>query len=234
MAADRGPGRPARPRSAWRNRTSGRAPPRPRAPAHRRGSSGPSASVLPISTVRPLRLFRMSPGRIARAEIEFSTIGISTLSRTSSADSMISRASVSAVAAPPMSFFISSMPLAGLMSSPPVSKTTPLPTSVTFGASARPQTKSTSRGASKAAAPDGMNQRQVLAEQFVAPNRLDAGVERLRQFRRLALERGGAEDVGRRVDEVAPERDRGRDALDVFTHRPRRARRGAAASRRRP
>ena len=65
-----------------------------------------------------------------------------------------------------------------------------------------------------------MNQRQVLAEQFVAPNRLDAGVERLREFRRGALERGGAEDVGRRVDEVAPERDRGRDALDVFTIDP--------------
>ena len=65
-----------------------------------------------------------------------------------------------------------------------------------------------------------MNQRQVLAEQFVAANRLDAGVERLREFRRGALERGGAEDVGRRVDEVAPERDRGRDALDVFTIDP--------------
>ena len=48
---------------------------------------------------------------------------------------MTSRASVSAVAAPPMSFFISSMPDAGLMSRPPVSKVTPLPTSVTFGAS---------------------------------------------------------------------------------------------------
>ena len=41
---------------------------------------------------------------------------------------MISRASASAWAAPPMSFFISRMPLAGLMSSPPLSKQTPLPT----------------------------------------------------------------------------------------------------------
>lgn len=31
-----------------------------------------------------------------------------------------------------MSFFMVSMPAAGLMSSPPVSKQTPLPTSVTF------------------------------------------------------------------------------------------------------
>ena len=37
------------------------------------------------------------------------------------------------LAAPPMSFFISSMPEDGLMSRPPVSKVTPLPTSVTFG-----------------------------------------------------------------------------------------------------
>ena len=40
-----------------------------------------------------------------------------------------------AVAAPPMSFFISPIEAGGLMSSPPVSKQTPLPTSVTFGAS---------------------------------------------------------------------------------------------------
>ena len=39
------------------------------------------------------------------------------------------------------------------MSSPPVSKQTPLPTSVTFGASSRPQTRSSSRGGSAAAAP---------------------------------------------------------------------------------
>ena len=46
---------------------------------------------------------------------------------------MIMDASASAVAAPPMSFFILSMPVSGLMSRPPVSKQTPLPTSVTRG-----------------------------------------------------------------------------------------------------
>ncbi len=66
---------------------------------------------------------------------------------------MMSRASVSAVAAPPMSFFISSMPEAGLMSRPPVSNVTPLPTSATFGASTRPQEKSTILGRSAAARP---------------------------------------------------------------------------------
>ncbi len=38
------------------------------------------------------------------------------------------------VAAPPMSFFIFSMPSAGLMEIPPVSKLMPLPTSVSSGA----------------------------------------------------------------------------------------------------
>ena len=42
-------------------------------------------------------------------------------------------ASASAWAAPPMSFFISRMPLAGLRSSPPLSKHTPLPTIATRG-----------------------------------------------------------------------------------------------------
>ena len=76
-----------------------------------------------------------------------------TRSRMSSPASITSRASVSAVAAPPMSFFIRSIALDGLMSSPPVSNTTPLPTSVTLGASRRPQMKSASRGGSAAAAP---------------------------------------------------------------------------------
>jgi hypothetical protein len=52
-----------------------------------------------------------------------------------------------------MSFFIRSMALDGLMSRPPVSKQTPLPTSVTFGASAGPKLKSTRRGSSAAARP---------------------------------------------------------------------------------
>ena len=66
---------------------------------------------------------------------------------------MIMSARPIAVAAPPMSFFISPIEAGGLMSSPPVSKQTPLPTRVTFGASARPQARSSRRGASVAAAP---------------------------------------------------------------------------------
>ena len=52
-----------------------------------------------------------------------------------------------------MSFFIWSMLPAGLMSRPPVSKHTPLPTSVTLGALARPQVMSISRGGRELARP---------------------------------------------------------------------------------
>ena len=59
---------------------------------------------------------------------------------------MSMRASASTSAAPPMSFFMSIMPLEGLMSRPPVSKQTPLPTSVTSGAPRLPQRMSMRRG----------------------------------------------------------------------------------------
>ena len=107
----------------------------------------PSASVLPISTVSPFRLCSTSPGRKASPEIEFSTAGISTRRRTGNLASRIMAARPSTLAAPPMSFFISNMPEDGLMSSPPVSKHTPLPTSVILGARAEPKLMSTRRGA---------------------------------------------------------------------------------------
>ena len=51
-----------------------------------------------------------------------------------------------------MSFFMISMALSGLRSSPPVSKHTPLPTSVIFGLFALPQRSSIRRGARFASA----------------------------------------------------------------------------------
>ena len=94
----------------------------------------------------------MSRGRKLLPAMEFSTAGMSTRSRTFSPRAMIRWASASAVAAPPMSFFMLSMPLSGLMSSPPVSKHTPLPTSVTRGWLASPHVMSSSRGAAAASA----------------------------------------------------------------------------------
>jgi hypothetical protein len=115
--------------------------------------SRPSASVLPISTVSPLRVLTMSRGRKAFPDTEFSTQGSSTRSRTLSPARMIAWPSPSMIAAPAMSFFMLSMLDAGLRSRPPVSKHTPLPTSVTLGASAPPQVMSTSRGARVLARP---------------------------------------------------------------------------------
>ena len=105
---------------------------------------------------------------------------------------MTSRASASAVAAPPMSFFISSMPDAGLMSRPPVSKVTPLPISATFGASSRPQEKSTIRGSSAAARPTAWMSGKLAARSSSPRTMADAGVELLGELDGLLLERAAA------------------------------------------
>ena len=115
--------------------------------------SRPSASVLPISTLSPLRVGTTSIGRNALPDTLFSTAGTSTRSRTGSFAAITIDATASTVAAPPMSFFIISMPVDALRSSPPVSKHTPLPTSVTFGSLSRPHTRSISRGARVLARP---------------------------------------------------------------------------------
>ena len=87
----------------------------------------------------PLRRVSTSPGRKALPAIAFSTAGMRTRSRTGSFCPIIISASASTPAAPPISFFISSMPAAGLMSRPPVSKHTPLPTSVTLASVTGPR-----------------------------------------------------------------------------------------------
>ena len=89
----------------------------------------------------------MSSGRKALPATAFSTAGISTRRRTLSLASITISASASTLAAPPMSFFMISMPLDGFRSSPPVSKQTPLPTSVTLGWAGSPQVRSIRRGA---------------------------------------------------------------------------------------
>ena len=115
-------------------------------------TSRPSASVLLISTVSPLREVRMSPGRNALPDTAFSTAGISTRSCTCRPVAMIICAKPSTAAAPPMSFFIKPMEAPGLRFSPPVSKHTPLPTSVSRGP-VSPHRRSISRGARSAARP---------------------------------------------------------------------------------
>ena len=71
----------------------------------------------------------MSPGRCARLPGMFSTAGITAVIGMGGF-SCASARMVPIMAAPPaMSYFIFSMPSAGLMEMPPVSNVTPLPTS---------------------------------------------------------------------------------------------------------
>lgn len=66
----------------------------------------PSASVLPTSTVMPLRLFNISDGRYASPEMEFSTAGIRTRKFIGRFKHMIRWARPRTCAEPPISFFI--------------------------------------------------------------------------------------------------------------------------------
>ena len=63
----------------------------------------------------------------------FSTNGSNTRNWTGKPASITTEANAKAMAAPPMSFFISAIPDDGFKSSPPVSKQTPFPTTVTRG-----------------------------------------------------------------------------------------------------
>ena len=101
----------------------------------------------------PLRVGTTSSGRKALPDTLFSTAGTSSRSRTGSLAAITIDATAITVAAPPMSFFMLSMPDAGLRSRPPVSKHTPLPTSVTLGSLSLPQVRSISRGARTLARP---------------------------------------------------------------------------------
>ena len=114
-----------------------------------------------------------------------------------------------------MSFFISSIALSGFRSSPPVSKQTPLPTSVTFGCLAIApaqidQPRRTRRGAA-----DGMDQRKILQQQFAVGHRLDPGVVTLGEQARRLMQFRRAHVVRRRVDQVARQRHALGDARKV-------------------
>ena len=157
----------------------------------------------------------MSRGRKLAPAIEFSTAGMSTRSRIFSPRAMIMEASASAVAAPPMSFFIFSMPLSGLMSSPPVSKQTPLPTSVTFGCLSSPQVRSISRGALVAARPTAWISGKFLVQQLFADHGVDGGGVARGELARGLFELRRPHVVCRRVDQIARQRHRFDDAGKV-------------------
>ena len=74
-----------------------------------------------------------------------------------------------------MSFFIKSIALSGLMSRPPVSKHTPLPTSVTRGCSLSPHVSSISRGARSDARPTAWISGKFSANRSLPTVDLDVG-----------------------------------------------------------
>ncbi|GAV37006.1 hypothetical protein ROTAS13_04696 [Roseomonas sp. TAS13] len=88
----------------------------------------PSASVLITSTVWPEAVVTTSPGRCAVPEGMFSTSPTMPIASTLALRPASVAMRPATVPAPAMSHFMSSMPPAGLMEMPPVSKVTPLPT----------------------------------------------------------------------------------------------------------
>ena len=92
-------------------------------------TSRPSASVLSISTLTPLRVAITSPGRSDSGPMAFSTAGTMTTRFTGSFIFTAATKVPMTLAAPHMSYFISSMPPCVFRLTPPVSKVMPLPTS---------------------------------------------------------------------------------------------------------
>jgi len=78
--------------------------------------------------VCPDMLVTTSPGLVAVPLGMFSQVGIKPIRFTLGCNSAMVRKVPSTLAAPPMSYFISSMPAPGLSEMPPVSNVMPLPT----------------------------------------------------------------------------------------------------------
>ena len=87
--------------------------------------------MLRISTVCPDSVVTMSPGLVAPPPGMFSQVGTTAIAFTGAFMPASARSAPSTLAAPAMSYFISSISAAGLSEMPPVSKVMPLPTSTT-------------------------------------------------------------------------------------------------------
>jgi hypothetical protein len=101
-----------------------------------------------------------------------------------------------------MSFFIRLMPVEGLMFSPPVSKQTPLPTSVSRGPVV-PQAQVDQARRARAGAADRVDHREVLRQQIVAQGDGDGGPMRDRQVAGGLFQLGRTHVLRGRVDQVA-------------------------------
>src|SRR4051812_8935731 len=148
----------------------------------------------------------------------FSTAGMSIRSRTGSCAAITICASPSTCAAPPMSFFINFILDADLMSSPPESKHTPLPTSEIFGP-VRPQRRSMSRGGRTLARPTACTAGKVFVEQTVAKHNADARAMRLADALRGFGKFCRSHVARRSIDQIADQIGRFGGAFDAATIR---------------
>ncbi len=165
-AVNPAPAPPAPRRSACRDRPAGPASPRPPAPAHRPAPAAPRH--------RCCRSRRSALARREDVERPEGVAGHRVLDRRDQHAQPHLQLRIHHHLAPaparwrrrPCRFFMISMPLDGFRSRPPVSKQTPLPTSVTLGCDGSPQPKSIRRGArSRPCRPRGS------AENSAAPGR---------------------------------------------------------------
>ena len=143
-----------------------------RRPGERVGEDQPSFGIGIVDLDgQPLRDLTMSPGPISGAGNGILDRRDKQVEADRQALSMISCASASACAAPPMSFFMIRIHAGCLRSSPPVSKQTPLPTIAMRGSSGLPHSSSIRRGARSGVrrSPDGGDQWIALREFFAAP-----------------------------------------------------------------
>ena len=128
---------------------------------------------------------------------------MSTRSRTFSLRAMIMCASASAVAAPPMSFFILSMPAVGLDVEAAGVETDAFADQRHMRMlDVAPRHVDQPRLAGGGAA-DGVDERKILVQQLVADDGGDAGVVPRREFPRGLFELRRAHIVSRRIDEIA-------------------------------
>ena len=127
---------------------------------------------------------------------------MSTRRRTGRLAAMIMDARPSTLAAPPMSFFISAIELPGLRLRPPVSKHTPLPTSVTLGwLSLPPDEVEQARRAQRGAA-NGVDHREVLFKQLISRGHFQTGSMGIDQTAGDRFQFVRPHVIGRDVDEV--------------------------------
>ena len=145
-----------------------RASPRRRAPARRRGRAGPRRRCCRPRPSGPCGSAGCRPAASPRPEMAFSTAGTSRRRRRSRPSAHDHGGEPHRGGGAAHVLLHQAHRGGGLMSSPPVSKQTPLPTSVTFGAPASPQRRSSRRGGRSRRRADRLDHREIRGAERLA------------------------------------------------------------------